>query len=208
MIRKQLFLVGILLTGLSLRGWFFNFKPDLSVCNPSAIITSEPLVTVLLVPFGDARNQGRSLEHQFESSWTMNFVTNLAENLQSLYPRARFIVSHKTGQALQPLQIATMANTLEVDCMVHVSCCKGSSEKPLLYLYNFSYGHDFMQEPPALSWQTMSNAYLSSKKTTKLWSKILHDELVKDAIKRFFLLMALIKCLSSHCLALRLLLLH
>ena len=68
-----------------------------------------PLMTVLLVPAGDARNQGRSLEHQFESTSSMACVLSLKAALEKTYPEMRVIVSHKAGDIVQQYQIPTMA---------------------------------------------------------------------------------------------------
>lgn len=168
---------------LGCQAWFFNFKPDLLVTQQQVVTpdVAEPFITVLLVPSGDAHNQGRSLYHQFESSWTMAFIANLKAELENLYPRVSVVISHKTGEIIQPFQIVSMANDPDIDCVINIFCCKNQEEKPSLYLYYFSYGQDFVKVPELFSWCSMSNAYLFSKKNTHDWAKLMSNELSKYA---------------------------
>jgi hypothetical protein len=56
--------------------WYFKYSPHTTTTAHAA--AQKPLcMTILLVPAGDAHNQGRSLEHQFESSSSMAYAFDL-----------------------------------------------------------------------------------------------------------------------------------
>ena len=145
-----------------------------------------PLVTLMLVPAGDARNQGRSLEHQFESSSSMAYALNLKAAIEKTYPEIRVIISHKAGEIVQQFQIPTMANTVGIDLVMTINCYHEPGPKPELYIYQFSYGADFVSKMTELSWYTIDSAYLFSKSRTHTWALDLIHGLDSAAYKALF----------------------
>lgn len=174
----------VLIMPCSTRSWYFKYKPTTS--NQTQISESHYLVNILLVPAGDARNQGRSLEHQFESSITLSYVQNLKVAIEKKYPEVHIIISHKVGEIVRQYQIPTMANTLGVDLVLTFNCYHEQGPKPEWYIYHFSYGDDFINKLYDLSWYTVDSAYLFSKDITAAWASTLARELNADAYKTLF----------------------
>ncbi|MGP0069049.1 MAG: hypothetical protein ACLQGP_36295, partial [Isosphaeraceae bacterium] len=166
--------------------WYFNYKPNTIKPVQTNMAQQAPLMTVLLVPAGDARNQGRSLEHQFESTSSMACVLSLKAALEKTYPEMRVIVSHKAGDIVQQYQIPTMGNTLGVDLVVTLNCYHEPGPKPELFIYHYSYGADFINKLTELSWYTVQSAYLFSKDTTHAWASIMANKLNADACTSLF----------------------
>ena len=183
----------ILLVPSHLMAWYFNYRPNTVNQVQAGVVKSASLVTVMLVPAGDARSQGRSLEHQFESSSAMAYVLSLKDAIEKTYPEVRVIVSHRTGEIVQQFQVPTMANTLGIDLVMTVNCYHEQGPKPELYIYQFSYGADFVSRLTELSWYTIDSAYLFSKTTTHAWGMLLADELRADTYKPLFTVQSLYK---------------
>ena len=169
-----------------LMSWYFNYKPNTIKPAQTHAAQRVPLVTVMLVPAGDARNQGRSLEHQFESSSSMACVESLKAAIEKTYPEVRVIVSHKAGEIVQQYQIPTMANTLGVDLVFTINCYHEQGAKPELYVYQCSYGADFINKLSELNWYTVQSAYLFSKDTTHAWANIMVNKLNSDTCTSLF----------------------
>jgi hypothetical protein len=167
--------------------WYFKYKPN----KPSAVQaeTQKPVyMTLLLVPAGDAHNQGRSLEHQFESGSTMALVYELKTTIEKKYPEVRVVLSHKAGEVARQFQVPTMANTLGIDLVLTINCYHEQGPRPELYVYQFSYGTDFVTKLPELSWYTLDSAYLFSFHTTQAWATTLAQGLNADEYKTLFFL--------------------
>lgn len=178
------FFVLALTMPFNMRSWYFNYKPNtLEQVHGGKRV---PLVTIMLVPAGDARDQGRSLEHQFESSCASSYALGLKEAIEKKYSDTLVLVSHKAGEIVQQFQIPTMANTLGVDLVITINCYHERGPKPELYLYQFSYGADFVSKLTALSWYTIDSAYLFAKDTTYVWVTALAQGLSSDQYKALF----------------------
>ncbi len=160
----------VLLMPTGMCSWYFNYKPSTVNVTSADIQEQSPLVTLLLVPAGDARNQGRSLEHQFESSSAHAYARSLKTAIEKINPVVRVLVSHKPGEIVQPFQVPTMANTLAVDLVITINCYRELGPKPALYLYQFSYGAEFISKLSECAWNSIDNAYLFAKATTGLWA--------------------------------------
>ena len=155
---------------------------------PAGVHQQVPLVTLLLVPAGDACNQGRSLEHQFESSSTMAYALSLKTSIEKQYPEVRAMVSHRAGEVIRQFQIPTMANTLDIDLVLTINCYHEQGPKPEIFVYQFSYGQEFVSKLTELSWYTLDSAYLFSKNITCSWVSMLAHELSADVYKAMFTL--------------------
>lgn len=167
--------------------WYFNYKPNTVNPGQTNAVQQTPLVTLMLVPAGDARNQGRSLEHQFESSSAAAYACSLKAAIEKKYPATRVIISHKAGEIVQPFQIPTMVNTLDVDLVITINCYHELGPKPELYFYQFSYGADFVSKLTELSWYSVDSAYLFAKNTTHAWAVALVKALNADIYKALFI---------------------
>lgn len=181
---SKLFVIFVLCVPYSIFPWYFNYRP--TTANKAYCQETQFLVNILLVPAGDARNQGRSLEHQFESSVTLSYVQSLKAAIEKKYPEVHVIISHKIGEVVRPYQIPTMANTLGVDLVLTINCYHEQGPKPEWYIYQFSYGEDFISKLYDLSWYAVDSAYLFSKNTTAVWAALLAHELSADSHRALF----------------------
>ena len=175
-----------LLMPTCLMPWYFNYKPNMLLQSQAIEAQQAPLVTIMLVPAGDAHNQGRALEHQFESSSSIACALSLKASIEKTYPEIRVIVSHKAGEIVQQYQIPNMANTLGVDLVFTINCYHEQGPKPELYIYQFSYGADFINKLTDLSWYTIESDYLFSKNCTHAWATALAQGLNSDAYNALF----------------------
>ena len=182
----KIFFLYVTLIHVTLLPWYFKYNPNTTNQMQANASAQAPLMTLLLVPAGDAHNQGRSLEHQFESSIAMSCSLDLKKAIETKYPDVRVLVSHKAGETVRQLQIPTMANTLDVDLVLSINCYHEKGPKPELYVYQFSYGTDFVSKLPELSWYTLDTAYLFAYHTTQAWVATVAQELKADIYKALF----------------------
>lgn len=176
----------VVLFPCSVMPWYFNYRPSTISQLQASEPVQAPMLTLLLVPAGDAHNQGRSLEHQFESSSSMAYALSVKASIEKKYPEIRVIVSHTAGGVVGRNQIPTMANTLGIDLVLTINCYHEQGAKPELYIYQFSYGDDFVSKLTELSWYTIDSAYLFSKNTTQQWATTLVHELNSAAYTFLF----------------------
>jgi len=181
---KYIFFV-LLCMPFSLLSWYFNYRPSAVQSRPEEVVRA-PLITVMLAPSGDIHNQGRSLEHQFESACTMKCARSLKDTLESLYPDVRVLISHTIGEKVQPFQVATMSNTMDVDLVLSLHCYHEMGTKPIISLYHYSNGSDFVSRFSRVSWYAVDAAYLFSKNTTSSWIKMLADGLTSSGYSALF----------------------
>jgi len=158
--------------------WYFHYNPNVVVAkNNTEENVRVPLVTIMLAPAGDIHNQGRSLEHQFEYTCTMTCAQSLKSTIESLYPDVRVLISHKSSEIVQPFQVATMSNTMDVDLVISIHCYHEVGAKPVICLYYYSNGADFVSKVSRVSWYATHEAYLFSKNTTLSWASMFAREL-------------------------------
>jgi hypothetical protein len=179
-------LITLCATG-QLYSWYFHYQTHASVTNnQNSGTTRAPLVTILLAPAGDVHNQGRSLEHQFEHSITMTCAQSLKNTIETLYPDVRVLISHRMGESYHTFQVATMGNTMDIDLVISLHCYHEEGAKPIISLYHYSNGNDFVNKMSRAAWHTPDTAYLWSKDTTCSWIKILTRELKSPAYATLF----------------------
>lgn len=167
--------------------WFFRYQPSNA---PTQDMAQAPIlaktINILLVPAGDAHNKGRSLIHQFESSCMMALAQEAKEAIENRHNAVRVLISHSPSDILQPWHSATMANTLDIDLVLSLHCYHEQGPKPVVAIYTFSYGQDFVNKLIELSWQRAHNAYLFSSHTTQAWSSLLIKELQKPSFTTLY----------------------
>lgn len=134
-------------------------------------------ITIMLDPAGDAQHIGRLLGDSLERAVTQQFVTALQERLENKYPHVRIVLTRQPGQTLQPLQNANFANRLHVDLYLSINFYQEHSQKPVLYLYNFSYNDDFITKKFDLAFCTYDQAHLQSYSTTTAYGAMVKEYL-------------------------------
>lgn len=187
-LKQPIYQICLLLLGLhTLCGaWFFRYHPAPVPGLATNAPTSTKLVNLLLVPAGDARHQGRSIVHQFESSCMMALSQQLKNELETHYTAVRVLLSHGPGDIVQPWQVATMANTLDIDLVLSLHCYHEQGPKPTITLYNFSYGQDFVQKLVDLCWYEAHQAYLFAIHTTQAWISLCKNHLSGQPFAELF----------------------
>lgn len=177
--RNYVFLCCVIVQCISLSAWFFHYKPIVLEASPKQASVQTKIINFLLVPAGDARNNGRNIVHQFESSCMMMLVQELKDALEQRYNSVRVLLSHGPGEVLQPWRVATMANTLDIDLVLQFNCYHEQGPKPTITIYEFSYGNDFVSKLVDLSWYSVDQAYLCAAPTMKVWLPLCMHELAK-----------------------------
>ncbi len=103
---------------------------------------------IILDPAGDAKNTGRQLATCYERSITLQLCEVLKENILKQHPTCTVTITRTTGETRSQEQRAQMANQLNANLFVHISCFEDTSLKPHVMLYYMS-SNNLLYTPPA-----------------------------------------------------------
>lgn len=121
---------------------------------------------LILDPAGDAKKTGRSVDDSFERGLTLQCVEKIKSVLQDRIPYVKIIISRLPGDSVYELQNASLANRIHADLFININFYQTKEAKPTLFLYQFSYGNDFVQYQSGLVFNTYDQAYKINKSTT------------------------------------------
>lgn len=151
--------------------------------NSFPFFSQQRTYTIMINPAGDARTTGRIIDNSFERTLTLQCAEKLKEMIEKEHANVRVIFTRFPGETVEPLACAHFANRLNVDCFVSLHFYQEYATKPHLYVYQFSYGNDFVIKKPELTFYSYDQAYEINLATTQKWSlavkKIFEDERYK-----------------------------
>lgn len=90
---------------------------------------------IMLDPAGDAQHKGRQLATCYERSVTLQLCETLKEKILQKVPDCTVTITRTAGEARSQDQRAQMANQLQPDLFVHISCFEDTALRPSLGLY-------------------------------------------------------------------------
>jgi hypothetical protein len=140
----------------------------------------------MLNPAGDARSTGRTIDDTFERGLTLQCAEQIKKQLEEHNPYIRVLLTREPGEIVLPLQSASFANRLKVNLFVSIHLYQESGIKPHLYLYQFSYGDDFMTHTPGLALYPYDQAHLFNGATTTAYAQCMHTILCKKEYAQLF----------------------
>ncbi|HZW61323.1 MAG TPA: N-acetylmuramoyl-L-alanine amidase [Candidatus Babeliales bacterium] len=142
--------------------------------------------SIMIDPAGDSKHTGRILDDNFERGITLQYAEKLKTALEERYPTIRVVLTRFPGETLQPLQNANFANRLGVNCYISIHFYHEHATKPKLYMYQFSYGDDFVQSRQDLMFYPYDKAYLINNATTNQWANLIKQSLEQEIYKKQF----------------------
>jgi N-acetylmuramoyl-L-alanine amidase len=101
-------------------------------------------ISIMIDPYGDALQTGRKLHDSFERGITLQIAEQIKETLEHRFSNLKVLISRSPGDAPTELQHASFANRLNVDFYLHISCYEEQDTKSGIYVYQFSYGTNFI----------------------------------------------------------------
>lgn len=132
----------------------------------------------MLDPTGDAQHTGRQLATCYERSVTLQLCETLKENILKQSPDCIVTITRTAGETRSQDQRAQMANQLQPDLFVHLSCFEDAALRPSLALYymlptnNISYSPTPYSLIPACKASDKSSP--QAKKIVQALEKRLH----------------------------------
>ncbi|MFH1832240.1 MAG: hypothetical protein ABH827_05585 [bacterium] len=103
--------------------------------NPSAIHAFQPKYnTIMIDPAGDVGHPERKLSQGYERAQTLAFAEALKQALYTRYGTTA-LLTRTAGEEIQPLQIASFANRLDIDFFLRIQIYKEESAKPKIFIY-------------------------------------------------------------------------
>ncbi len=133
--------------------------------------------TVILDPAGDSQHIGRSIGDSFERGLTLQCAEKIKEIVESRVPHIKIVLTRTAGDMVYEWQNASLANRIG-DFFVNLNFYYTQETKPTVYLYQFSYGNDFVNQH--YHWSQIysyDQAYVISKHTTDVCSQLFKKEL-------------------------------
>ncbi len=147
--------------------WLFNAPPQ------------KPFV-LLLEASGDTAHPGRSIDDSFESAITFEIAQTIKQLLLAQYPNIKILLNRTATETVTPLQNANFANKLDVDCYISIHAFAETETKPRVYLYQFSYGDNFIAKDSGLSFFPFDKIYLLNQKQSTNWGQELKHAFEKN----------------------------
>jgi len=140
---------------------------------------------VIIDPAGDAQKTGRIIDNNsFEKGLTLQCAEKIKARVEQTVPYAKVILTRLPGDTLQPLHSASLANRMNADLFISLNFYHTTESKPVLSLYQFSYGNDFAPHYDGLFFHPYESAYKINKSSTDIlvnqWQKQLDNTQYKN----------------------------
>src|SRR5690606_36006352 len=100
----------------------------------------------------------------------------------------KIIITRLPGDIVYDLQNASLANRINADLFININFYLSADTKPTLFLYQFSYGNDFVPHQSGLSCNTYDQAYKIYKTITDETVKLFTTHLSHAHYKNLFTL--------------------
>lgn len=130
--------------------------------------TSAHSFHLILDPAGDAKNPGRQLATCAERSVTLQFCEMLKEALTKQLPSCTITITRTAGETRTQEQRAQIANQLQADLFIHISCFSDATLRPQLALY-------YTASPHTMTTPLSPYNLISAHKAQELESSQSHD---------------------------------
>ena len=142
--------------------------------------------TVIIDPAGDAKRTGRKIGDSFERGLTLQCAEKIKEFIEQHAPYIKVIISRMPGDIVYDLQNASLSNRLNADLFINLNFYFSQETKPTLFLYQFSYGNDFVSCNHGLELHTYEQAYKINKSITDEIAQKIKQSLLHQKYQSFF----------------------
>lgn len=136
--------------------------------------------TVILDPAGDAKRTGRQIGDSFERGLTLQTAERIKDLIEEQASHIKVIVTRMPGDTVYDLQNASLSNRMQADLFVSLNFYYTQETKPTMYLYQFSYGNDFVCCEQGIALQSYDQAYRVKKATTDIMCQLFKKELSRQ----------------------------
>jgi len=139
-----------------------------------------PETVIVLAPYADPKNPGRTINGAFERGIALQFAELLSAELTSRIPNAKVVIIKPTEQTIQ-LQAASYANRLQPALVCALSFYQENSPQPQISLYRYSHESDLPLQRTELTLYPADQAHrLYSSESKELLQK-LYDNVYANA---------------------------
>ena len=148
---------------------------------------------VILDPAGDAKHTGRRIGDSFERGLTLQCAEKIKEYVEINASHIKIVITRVAGDSVYDFQNASLANRIG-DFFINLNFYYTQETKPTVYLYQFSYGNDFVsQSDNCLQLYHYDQAYLINKHTSGLFGQCFNKELSEKKWQSLFFVTTLYK---------------
>lgn len=134
---------------------------------------------IVLDPAGDAKNTARRIGDSFERGLTLQCAEKIKDIIEERAPHIKVIITRMPGDMVYDLQNASLSNRVHADLFINLNFYYSQETKPTLFLYQFSYGDDFVSCQQGLTLHSYDQAYLINKTTTDIICQLFKKELLQ-----------------------------
>lgn len=150
-------------------GLFFFSRPE-----------PKKAITIMVDPAGDAQHTGRKLEDSFERGVSLQIAEQLKRTIEEEFPHVKIVLTRLPGESASYLQHASFANRLDVDFYLSIHCYHEKETKPCLYIYQFSYGENFITKQFDLALVPYDQAHIANSSRTNSYALLMQNILASD----------------------------
>lgn len=139
----------------------------------------------MLDPAGDAQHTGRKLEDNFERGISLQIAEKLKQVVEERFTHVKVVLTRLPGESATYLQHANFANRLQVDFYLSIYCYHEKEIKPRVYIYQFSYGNDFITKHFDLALIPYDQAHLSNSSKTTTYGEHMRSIFLNEYASRY-----------------------
>jgi len=127
---------------------------------------------IIFDPAGDAKHPARRIGDSFERGLTLQCAEKIKELIEERAPHIKVIITRMPGDTVYDLQNASLSNRVHADLLINLNFYYTQETKPTMFLYQFSYGNNFVQCQQGLTCNSYDQAYLVNKTMTDAMSQL------------------------------------
>jgi hypothetical protein len=131
---------------------------------------------IVIDPAGDAKRTGRNIGDSFERGLTLQCAEKIKEIIEERTSYLKVIITRMPGDNVYDLQNATLANRI-ADYFISLNFYYTQEIKPTIFLYQFSYGNDFIFCQQGIALHSYDQAYRINKNLTDTMCLLFKKEL-------------------------------
>lgn len=155
------------------------------LCTLSVSDQSRRDYIIILDPAGDAKRTGRKIADSFERGLALQCAEKIKEVIEHQTSHIKVIITRMPGDTVYDLQNASLSNRLNADLFINLNFYYCQDTKPVLFLYQFSYGTNFACEP-GLAFHTYDQAYIINQNCTNERSQEFKQLLMQQKYQSLF----------------------
>jgi hypothetical protein len=167
--------------------FFFTFLVIHTAYSPEQLLKDDSVISIVLGPFGDAKNTGRAIGDCFERGLTLQCAEKIQRDITEKNYPILCVITRTAGDIVPELQTASFTNRLQPDVFIAFNFYFSKKPNPTITLYQYDNGAPlYNYAPDALYALSYDNAYMLQQHITNNCISFLTQQLQQPSFTHFF----------------------